>query len=126
MKFTTVNSNGQAMCTYIDCIPFDDIEQMAKAGYKFKLDGKVISKSAVIAMQPTIKHSVDTNPADTNTSNTASTNNKSRAVRCVDTGEVFNNQSAAAKHFNIDPAQVSDSIKTGRPRSGYTFEKVEL
>lgn len=48
----------------------------------------------------------------------------SKKVRCVDTGEVFDTQSAAAKHFKIDPAQVSDSIKTGRPRSGYTFEKV--
>lgn len=48
----------------------------------------------------------------------------SRQVRCIDTGEVFDNQSAAAKHFKIDPAQVSDSIKTGRPRSGYRFEKV--
>lgn len=49
---------------------------------------------------------------------------QSKKVRCIDTGEVFDSQSAAAKHFKIDPAQVSDSIKTGRPRSGYRFEKV--
>lgn len=45
-------------------------------------------------------------------------------VRCVNTGKIYPNQSAAAKDLHIDPAQVSDSIKTGRPRSGYTFEKV--
>lgn len=67
----------------------------------------------------TVKNLSNTKPADT-----AQSKSTSKRVRCIDTGEVFDTQSAAAKHFNIDPAQVSDSIKTGRPRSGYTFEKV--
>lgn len=49
-----------------------------------------------------------------------------KQVRCIDTGKVYPNQSAAARDLHIDPAQVSDSIKTGRPRSGYRFEKVKV
>lgn len=49
----------------------------------------------------------------------------SKRVRCIETGKIYENQSAAARDLKIDPAQVSDSIKTGRRRSGYTFEKVE-
>ena len=46
-------------------------------------------------------------------------------IEDIDTGEIFKTQSEAARRFNIDPAQVSDSIKTGRPRSGYTFERCQ-
>lgn len=49
-----------------------------------------------------------------------------KQVRCIDTGKVYPNQSAAARDLHIDPAQVSDSIKTGRPRSGYRFERVKV
>ena len=45
-------------------------------------------------------------------------------VRCIDTGEIFSKQSEAAKKYGIDPAAVSDSLKTGRKRAGYTFEWV--
>lgn len=45
-------------------------------------------------------------------------------VRCIDTGEIFNKQSEAAKKYGIDPAAVSDSLKTGRKRAGYAFEWV--
>lgn len=73
------------------------------------------------------KHDTKSNTLQTSNQSDSTPNKPvttSKRVRCVDTGEVFDTQSAAAKHFKIDPAQVSDSIKTGRPRSGYTFEKV--
>lgn len=47
-----------------------------------------------------------------------------KEIKCLEDGKVFKNQSAAARYYDIDPAQVSDSIKTGRKRSGYTFGKV--
>lgn len=45
-------------------------------------------------------------------------------LRCLETGDIFNKQAEAAKKYGIDPAAVSDSLKTGRKRAGYTFEWV--
>lgn len=50
--------------------------------------------------------------------------NKKVMIRCVETGKLYNKQSHAARDLGIDPSAVSDSIKTGRKRKGYTFEKV--
>lgn len=47
-------------------------------------------------------------------------------IRCKETGQTWEKQSWAAKELGIDAAQVSDSIKTGKTRSGYTFEKIEV
>ena len=46
-------------------------------------------------------------------------------IRCVDTGKIYNKQSEAAKDLGIDPAAVSDSLKSGKRRAGYIFERVE-
>ena len=54
------------------------------------------------------------------------TSTKKVVIRCKETGQTWEKQSWAAKELGIDAAQVSDSIKTGRTRSGYTFEKVEV
>lgn len=48
----------------------------------------------------------------------------SRTVRCIETGEYFKTQALAAQKYGIDPAYVSDSVKTGKSYKGYTFEKV--
>lgn len=43
MKFEVVNDKGKTVmsCTSVSCIPDEDeLSCMAKAGYKFKLDGK--------------------------------------------------------------------------------------
>lgn len=118
MVFEIFDRNGVrvSVTESLTCIPFDDIPHMANAGYKFKLDGKAISKTRIMEMcnqvpsQPVSSVSVS----------------YSKQVRCIDTGKVYMNQSQAAKDLNIDPAQVSDSIKTGRPRSGYRFERVPM
>ena len=46
-------------------------------------------------------------------------------ILCVDTGKIYNKQSEAAKDLGIDPAAVSDSLKSGKRRAGYIFERVE-
>ena len=123
MKFEVVRSSddGTMMSTeYKSCIPYEYVDSMSQSGYYFRLDGKKISAKSVKLLQKDeseAKLSIDTNKP-------SETNSRSKSIRCVDTGEIFKNQAEAARHFNIDPAQVSDSIKTGRPRSGHTFEKV--
>ena len=47
-------------------------------------------------------------------------------IRCKETGQTWNKQIQAAEELGITPAQVSNSIKTGKKRSGYTFERVEV
>lgn len=57
---------------------------------------------------------------------TKSSAGKKFVIRCKETGQTWEKQSWAAKELGIDAAQVSDSIKTGKTRSGYTFEKIEV
>lgn len=117
MLFQVVKSQtNQIMMstTSVFCIPFKYLDSMNRSGYYFKLDGKRISLKDVKAMNMTSDAIIETKSTQT-----------SKYVRCIDTGEIFKTQSEAARRFNIDPAQVSDSIKTGRPRSGYTFERCQ-
>lgn len=101
---------------YYSCIPPENhLRSMDKAGYIFKYDGKKI----------TLKQAIELTSYLDNVDSTISNNIKVAKIRCVDTGEVFNKQSEAAKHFGIDPAAVSDSLKTGRRRAGYMFERIE-
>lgn len=100
-----------------ECIPYEDIDKMYQAGYRFKLNGRTVGKNDIKTKVDAILHS---------STNVSSKSHKdSRCfILCVDTGIEYPTQSAAARDLGIDPAQVSDSIKTGRPRSGYTFKKV--
>lgn len=45
-------------------------------------------------------------------------------VRCIETGETFDSQGDAAKHFNIDPSWVSWCINKQVSYKGLSFEKV--
>lgn len=103
MKFQVIDPNGvpKMSTEYESCIPYRHLKSLEGAGYKFSVDGKVVSASKLLQ-----KREVKT------------------YIRCIETGELFSKQSEAAKHLNIDPAQVSDSIKTGKKRSGYTFERI--
>ena len=113
MKFEVVDYRGKPfMCTeYAECVPIHKLDALQDAGFKFRVDGKMASKNQVLSQLGVI--SGDMTPAS-----------KSKRVRCVDTGKIYATQSEAARDLNIDPAQVSDSIKTNRRRSGYLFEKV--
>lgn len=45
-------------------------------------------------------------------------------IECIETGKLYAKQSHAARDLGIDPAYVSDSIKTGKQHKGYSFRKV--
>lgn len=52
MRFQVLNDKGVAVMgtSYLSCIPDrTQIESMAKAGYRFKLDGKIISRKKLEA-----------------------------------------------------------------------------
>lgn len=58
-------------------------------------------------------------------SNAEPKKSKSRPkIRCIETGVIYDSQAQAARELGIDPTYVSDSIKTGKRRLGYSFEKV--
>ena len=53
--------------------------------------------------------------------------NSGFVTRCVDTGEVFSTQNAAAKAFNISPSVLSSHLNEGVPlKEGLTFERLAL
>ena len=60
------------------------------------------------------------------TKSVTSASKKKFIIRCKETGQTWDKQIQAAEELGITPAQVSNSIKTGKKRSGYTFERVEV
>lgn len=93
-----------------ECLPKEHVDDMFAAGYVFKDSGKVMTKSQVKSAQG-ISGTGVVAPAS------------KPYILCVTTGKEYPNQAAAARDLGIDPAQVSDSIKTGKTRSGYLFKK---
>lgn len=110
MLFRVYGPDGKAkfQTNHVECIPRDYLDNMSASGCKFKFNDKPASAKQIEA-------ELSSNEVP-----------KRVVIRCIETGDIFEKQSEAAKKYNIDPAQVSDSIKTGRKRSGYTFEKVEI
>lgn len=92
------------------CLPKEHIDDMFLAGYSFRENGKLLTKAQVKSAQDTSSTSIVSHACNC-------------VIRCVTTGKIYSNQAAAARDLHIDPAQVSDSIKTGRMRSGYLFMK---
>lgn len=118
MLFEVLKHSDNVVVMYTEdsrCISVEEIDSLASAGYRFRVDGKIVSKQIA-------KMYASEEPMEAVVPKEESTEDKVRIVRCVTTGETFKTQSLAAKAYSIDPAQVSDSIKTGRPRSGYVFE----
>lgn len=138
MKFEIFDMRGfcAMTTTSVESIPFENLDIMAAAGYKFKVDGKVVAKSNVkSAVESSLGHSVDLRAKSNNTKpiedlpkaediTDTSLKKPTRKVRCLENNKIYNTQSEAARDLGIDPAQVSDSVKSGRPRSGYTFERI--
>lgn len=75
-----------------------------------------VPKDTNVDVKPQTDKQVDSRPSS----------GKKFVIRCKETGQTWEKQSWAAKELGIDAAQVSDSIKTGKTRSGYTFEKIEV
>lgn len=117
MLFAVIGPDGHPKMgtDYRECIyDIEQLESMESAGCKFKWNDKVVSltnlKKELRSNSETVKSTVQ---------------NESFIV-CLETGDKFNKQSEAAKALGIDPAAVSDSLKTGRKRAGYTFTRVEV
>lgn len=111
------NDMGGMITESPECIPYEDLDKMYQAGYRFKLNGRAVGKNDIKNKVNVVLH--------TSTNVSSNSHKVSKCfVLCVDNGVEYPTQSAAARDLGIDPAQVSDSIKTGRPRSGYTFKKV--
>lgn len=146
MLFEVYNRWNEVVMTtqYEECLYSDeDLRNMAAAGYKFKVDGKWLPVSK--APRKPDSHKDTNNPgqpvqscivSDTskNLKAASSENNKSvnakssrsrGKIQCVETGEVFNSQAEAARHFNLDPAYVSDSCRLGKSVKGHTFRKID-
>lgn len=118
MLFQIYNRSGkvQMVTESARCMAAEDLDAMAKNGWYFTLDGKKIKASAIRKMVG------ETAPVEDDTPKEVV--KYSRKVKCINNNKIYANQAEAARDLNIDPAQVSDSIRTGRPRSGYTFERV--
>lgn len=81
------------------------------------------------AVTEVVEHAMPETPKTSDTPKSTTTKpsaGKKFVIRCKETGQTWEKQSWAAKELGIDAAQVSDSIKTGKTRSGYTFEKIEV
>ena len=117
MLFTVIGPDGHPKMgtDYRECVyDIEQLESMAAAGCKFKWDDKVVSLSA-------LKKELGSNSEP----DKQIVQNES-FILCLETGDKFKKQSEAAKALGIDPAAVSDSLKTGRKRAGYTFSRVEV
>lgn len=97
------------------------LKSLQSAGHTFKIDGNKAPIASVASIRVV-------SPRETGENGFAALRKavtQRTRVKCVDTGKIYSTQSDAAKDLGIDSAQVSDSIKTGKRRSGYLFERVE-
>lgn len=101
------------------------LKSMYEVGLKFYIDDKLSSVDSVDSVRNSVAvvRNERFNKSDKSISLFAIKSN--RMVHCIETDQYFNKQSEAAKTLKIDPAAVSDSLKTHRRRSGFTFEWVE-
>ena len=143
MLFKVIGPDGQTKVgtDSVQCIyPEDVLLSMSRCGYKFELNGKRATAKAVSDYVKENMYSSEIEENSEETEDSANndvvsdtqeekkkpeTSKKVGRIRCVDTGKVYNKQSEAARDLGIDPAAVSDSLKTGRKRAGYLFERVD-
>lgn len=143
MLFKVTGPDGQTKVgtDSVQCIyPEDVLLSMSRCGYKFELNGKRATAKAVSDYVKENMYSSEIEENSEETEDSANndvvsdtqekkpkpeTSKKVGRIRCVDTGKVYNKQSEAARDLGIDPAAVSDSLKTGRKRAGYLFERVD-
>jgi hypothetical protein len=145
MKFEVINSNGRCMqsTTFPECIPYQFLESMASHGYRFRVDGKIVSKNRVkqavdeslgVVSKNIITESdkveilgVDLAASPDRIGNKEKLQSKGKpkiAIMCVEDNITFASQSEAAEHYGISPMSVSNSIKSGKPTKGHTFKKI--
>ena len=101
------------------------IEEVQVENSVEEVEAHIPDKSAAEAVEPAMSEPPKTSDTPKSTATKPSAGKKF-VIRCKETGQTWEKQSWAAKELGIDAAQVSDSIKTGKTRSGYTFEKIEV
>ena len=119
MLFTVIGPDGNPKMgtDYRECIyDLDQLESMSSAGCKFKWNDKMIS---LVNLKKELSNSNEIR-------NSSKPLSRKTVIVCLETNQQFEKQSEAAKALGIDPAAVSDSLKTGRKRAGYTFTRVEV
>lgn len=119
MLFTVIGPDGNPKMgtDYRECIyDVDQLESMSSAGCKFKWNDKIIS---LVNLKKELSNSNEIR-------NISKPLSVKTVIVCLETNQHFEKQSEAAKTLGIDPAAVSDSLKTGRKRAGYTFTRVEV
>lgn len=135
------------------CVPSqEEINDRARAGYKFKVDGKIVPRGKVLEAVSQSKsefpndyviHKVSKNDSDDDIVEEINENKinalkdiepispskpskrKTKKVRCIENNTIYNSMSEAGRSLGIDPAGVSDAVKRNKPVKGYTFEIVE-
>jgi len=119
MQFEHIGPDGECKCVdvHISCINIENCIDQAANGYKFKLDGKRIELSEVKKL---VGYTGRTSQQSATTAET--TTRKVRSIRCLNNGKTYKNMSEAAKDLGLDSAQISYSLKVGRPTKGYEFE----
>lgn len=101
------------------------LESMHEVGLKFYIDNKLSSVVSVDSARNKEAEVRNERVSKSDKPISLFAIKSNRMVHCIETDQYFNKQSEAAKTLGIDPAAVSDSLKTHRKRSGFTFEWVE-
>lgn len=120
MLFEVLRSDGTVVMHTSEesCIPVDDLDNMAAAGYKFRRDGKIVTVA-------TIRRNASISPCDKPIESSLTTVSRPRKVRpvyCIETDTMYSSMSAAGRALGIDPAAISYAIQVSRPTtSGYSF-----
>ena len=121
MKFEVINSNGHVVMNtdMIECVPaLDELNAMSNAGYRYKVDGKIVAKSKVIEAVGGSK------PIASSVYSSSKSGTHVEGVRCIETGVIYKNKVEAGKALGMSDSAVYDSIKLKKKVKGYSFEMV--
>lgn len=137
MLFEVYNKEGQRMehtqsieCV-IDSYEKGNLKSMNSIGWKFKLDGRIISLNKLVStLNLNDKVTTSNAPAKSfdnpNVSIDTKPKRKVRKIKCLNNNTTYNNMSACAKDLGIDPAAISYVMQKGTNEyKDYKFEFVE-
>lgn len=119
----------------VDSYEKGNLQSMNGNGYKFKLDGKLVSLSKLVEtlnlksnnrIIPNESKKLFEPNTIANTSNDNKSKRKVRKIRCITNNTTYKNMSACAKDLDIDPAAISYVMQKGTNKyKEYKFEFVE-
>lgn len=123
---------------YPSCIPFSSLDSMESAGLTFYIDGKKVSKSYIRNNFKSERLDSEENESEvaktevdvkgTSVESNVVVNPEFpvtvKTIICVNTGKMYKNQKAAADEYNVDPANISYCVTTGKSYKGLFFKRV--